>query len=119
MVIVVREILDVEVDYRHKTPHISPPLGQHAHLHYCVDRKEGHDMVEEVICQGAQAVVDLMAPLGRDNHHRFLGLQCGWSGQARETLACQMRDHVHASLGPILGDSHSLKEHDYTQIKPH
>jgi hypothetical protein len=75
MVIVVREIPDVEVDDRHKTPHISPPLGQHAHLHYCVDQKEGHDMVEEVICQGAQAVVDLTAPLGRDNHRRFLGLQ--------------------------------------------
>jgi len=69
------EFLNVEVDGRHRTPQIYPPLGQHGGLHGLLGREEGKDAVEELVQQGAQPVGRLAAartdPLGGGLHlHR-------------------------------------------------
>ena len=71
------EFLNVEVDGRHRTPQIYPPLGQHGGLHGLLGREEGEDAAAEVVRQGAQpvAAADRAAfssagPLGGGCGHR-------------------------------------------------
>lgn len=50
------ELLLVNVEAGHGATEVLPPGGQHAGLHHLLGLHKGHDVVDEAIRQGAQAV---------------------------------------------------------------